>query len=86
MGDPPVQILCEETPEVEASKAAALHPQCPDEAGRQPPVPTHLSCYQVGTLLPTNPKQRHISLWEYFSLLLKIFNKRKALVTSSPNL
>ncbi|KAM5212620.1 uncharacterized protein RBU33_005134 isoform 1-T1 [Hipposideros larvatus] len=56
MGDPPVQILCEETPEVEAYRAAVLHPQCPDKAGRQSPVPTNPSCYQMWKWRPREGK------------------------------
>jgi len=50
---------------------------------------------EVGALLslPSNPKQDHISLWEYFCLLLNIskqirkamFTQLSGLVTSSPN-
>uniref|UniRef100_A0A671F050 Cyclin-dependent kinase 12 n=1 Tax=Rhinolophus ferrumequinum TaxID=59479 RepID=A0A671F050_RHIFE len=39
LGDPPVQIRCE-TAEVEAYKAASLHPQCP-EPGRSPASSAH---------------------------------------------
>lgn len=90
----PLSKHCAKTREVEVCQPAYFHPQCLD-LGRSPtyyayPYP---SCYQVGVLvsLPTNPKQGHISPWDYFSLLINISNKGKAsvtqlstLVTSSP--
>lgn len=95
MGDPPVHTLCR-TPEVEVCQPAYSHPQCP-ELSRSPtysayPYP---SSDEVGALLslPSNPKQDHIALWEYFCLLLNIskqvgkamFTQLSGLVTSSPN-
>lgn len=95
MGDPPVHTLCR-TPEVEVCQPAYSRPHCP-ELSRSPtysayPYP---SSGEVGALLslPSNPKQDHISLWEYFCLLLNIskqirkamFTQLSGLVTSSPN-